>query len=138
MHSGNETLDRNTTESGTVVDAFVGVMGKLKAVIEAENRLLHEGMPASVLETAAEKGALTREYSALGIAVTGDQKSASDVIADPALHDMLIEAGASLCALTEENRALLAQALSATRRRVNSVMQAIRNLEEAAHDSDTL
>jgi hypothetical protein len=127
MEHASETLQPRTSHAlSKTVNDLVGVMSKLKAVIEAENALLHRGMPASVLETMAAKGALTREYAQLGVAITSDAGSASDVLSDPSLHDMLIEAGASLCALTEENRALLAGALSATRRRVDAVMKAIR------------
>ncbi len=82
MAYANDILDhpaaaKARASKGPRVDAFVGVMGKLKAVIEAENQLLHDGIPASVLETTEAKGVLTQEYAQLGIALTDNAHSAA-------------------------------------------------------------
>ncbi len=113
-----------------VLNEFVGVMGKLRAVIEAENDFLSRGMPATLLDTTTLKGQLSQEYALRSSDLVGDAKG--QILSDPALHDKLVRAGAELCALSEENRHLLTKALRATSRRVDAVMDAVRACEDAA------
>jgi hypothetical protein len=115
-----------TERKDVVMNDFVGVMAKLKAVIEAENDFLSRGLPASLLDTTEAKSTLSDEYVQLGGEVAADKHVAGEVIADPALSKMLVEASATLYALSEENCDLLEGALHATRRRVDAVMEAVR------------
>ncbi len=116
------------------VSDFVGVMGKLRAVIEEENDFLSRGMPATLLDTTRSKGALSDELGARGAElVTG---AGGEILSDPALHEQLIKASAELRALTAENRQLLDKALAASRRRIDAVMAAVRAAESEDRSDD--
>jgi len=119
----------------SAVSDFVGVMGRLQAVIAQENDLLNRGLPASVIETIELKAALSKEFGA-----KGDELVAGDTgkeLQGTALQEKLLTATAQLYAMTEENRQLLSRALDATRRRVDKVMDAIRAIEDGADLDDT-
>jgi hypothetical protein len=126
--------DGSVDSAATVQDLseFVGVMGELKAIIEVENYFLSNGMPATLLGSAASKGALSEKYSRLGAAVTEGARGRS--LSDPELQQKLFKASAELCALGVENRKLLSKALAATRRRVDAVLEAA--LASAPADED--
>lgn len=120
-------MDRN---SNPALDNFVGVMGKLKAIIENENDFLERGLPATLLATTKRKSVLSREYGALSnelLDVAVDQ-----LLSDPELQVKLVAAGAELQAMTKENRALLERAVKASRRRVDAVMDAVRSSADAS------
>lgn len=118
------------------VNEFVGILGELKSLIAEENDLLTQGLPASMLETRGEKEQLSQRYGALGKDLV--TQSGEQILSDGALHEKLLEATAQLVAMTEENRQLLSNALAATRRRVDNVMDAIRAYEDGAGDLDGL
>jgi hypothetical protein len=118
--------------SPDVLAEFVGVMGKLKAIIETENDFLNRGLPATLLATTVRKGALSREYAQLGTELVDE--AVDHILRDPGLHGKLLAAGAELQALSAENRDLLERALTATRRRVDAVMQAVRDCDAPAAD----
>ncbi len=118
------------------VSDFVGVMGRLRAVIEEENDFLSRGMPATLLDTTRSKGALSSEFGARGAALV--TSAGGQILSDPALHEQLVKASAELRALSAENRVLLDKALAASRRRIDAVMAAVRACEpgdEAVDDS---
>ena len=117
-------MDRNPA-----LDNFVGVMGKLKAIIENENDFLERGLPATLLATTKRKSVLSREYGALSNEVL--DTAVDQLLADPELQVKLVAAGAELQAMTTENRALLERAVSASRRRVDAVMDAVRASADA-------
>jgi hypothetical protein len=110
------------------VSEFVGVLGQLKAVIAEENDLLSQGLPASMLETIGKKEQLSAKYGALGNEMV--DQSGGQILSDAALQEKLLVATAQLVAMSEENRQLLCDALAATRRRVDKVMEAIRLCED--------
>ena len=117
-------------ERNPALDNFVGVMGKLKAIIENENDFLERGLPATLLATTKRKSVLSREYGTLSnelLDVAVDQ-----LLADPQLQVKLVAAGAELQAMTKENRALLERAVNASRRRVDLVMDAVRASADAS------
>ena len=118
-------MDRNPA-----LDNFVGVMGKLKAIIENENEFLERGLPATLLATTKRKSVLSREYGALGTEML--DRAVDQLLADPELQVKLVAAGAELQAMTTENRALLEKAVFASRRRVNAVMDAVRASADAS------
>ena len=117
-----------------VVSEFVGVMGKLRAVIEEENAILNSGLPATLLLTTERKGVLSQEYDVLGGELVG--RARGQILSDPALQEKLLTATAQLCALSEENRDLLDRALAASRRRIDAVMDAVRASESDGHGDD--
>lgn len=110
------------------VSEFVGVLGELKALIAEENDLLSQGLPASMLSTIAQKEQLSAKYGALGNDLV--DHSAGQILSDAALQEKLLAATSQLFSMTEENRQLLSDALAATRRRVDNVMEAIRTCED--------
>jgi hypothetical protein len=118
-------MDRNPA-----LENFVGVMGKLKAIIENENEFLERGLPATLLATTKRKSVLSREYGALSNELL--DTSVDELLADPGLQVKLVAAGAELQAMTTENRALLERAVSASRRRIDAVMDAVRASADAS------
>ena len=111
------------------VSEFVGVMGKLKALFAEENDLLSQGLPALMLETIEQKEHLSAKYGALGNNLV--DQSAGQILSDGALQEKLLVATAQLVAMSEENRQLLCNALAATRRRIDNVMEAVRVCEDS-------
>jgi hypothetical protein len=124
----------NTLGTPAVLKEFVGVMDKLKAIIETENEFLERGLPATLLATTKRKNILSREYGALSAELL--DHAAEQLMADPELPVKLVAAGAELQAMSTENRQLLERAVAATRRRVDSVMEAVRAAADALPDSD--
>jgi len=122
-------MDRS---SNPALENFVGVMGKLKAIIENENEFLERGLPATLLATTKRKSVLSREYGALSTEVL--DAAVDHLLADPELQVKLVAAGAELQAMSKENRALLERAVKASRRRVDAVMEAVRASADAAPD----
>lgn len=120
-------MDRN---SNPALDNFVGVLGKLRAIIENENDFLERGLPATLLATTKRKSVLSREYGALSAELL--DASVDQLLSDPELQVKLVAAGAELQAMTKENRALLERAVNASRRRVDSVMNAVRASADAS------
>jgi hypothetical protein len=107
-----------------VLKDFVGVMDKLKAIIETENQFLGRGLPATLLATTKRKALLSREYGALSSEML--DAAVDQLLADPSLPAKLVAAGSELQAMSTENRALLSRAVAASRRRVDAVMDAVR------------
>jgi len=122
-------MDRS---SNPALDNFVGVMGKLKAIIENENEFLERGLPATLLATTKRKSVLSREYGALSNELL--DAAVDQLLSDPELQVKLVAAGAELQAMSKENRALLERAVNASRRRVDAVMEAVRASADAAPD----
>jgi len=129
-------MDTNNVATPAVLKEFVGVMDKLKAIIETENEFLERGLPATLLATTKRKSLLSREYGTLSAELL-DHK-AEQLMADPALPVKLVAAGAELQAMSAENRELLERAVAATRRRVDSVMDAVRAAADLLPEDDTL
>ena len=129
-------METNNVATPAVLKEFVGVMDKLKAIIETENEFLERGLPATLLATTKRKSLLSREYGTLSAELL-DHK-AEQLMADPALPVKLVAAGAELQAMSAENRELLERAVAATRRRVDSVMDAVRAAADLLPEDDTL
>jgi len=126
-------MDRNTAATTpAVLKDFVGVMDKLKAIIETENEFLERGLPATLLATTKRKSILSREYGALSNELL--DQAAERLMQDPDLGAKLTAASAELQQMSTENRQLLERAISATRRRVDGVMDAVRAAEAGLDD----
>ncbi len=103
---------------------LMDVMAELIKVVEAENELLYRGLPATLSDFARHKDNLTNQFVDISRNVmTG---CAQDIADDIALRDQIVATGETLRLLTQENMRLLRGAMSATRRRIDSVMNAIR------------
>ena len=112
---------------------LVSVMEELKMVIETENEHMTRGLPPSILDTGLEKSLLSEEFRQLYAEIAGEEGIDID---DPALQEQVMKANAELQELSEENTDLLNKALSATRRRVDAVMEAIRATGDLPPDHD--
>jgi flagellar biosynthesis/type III secretory pathway chaperone len=128
-------MEQNTTVTPAVLREFVGVMDKLKAIIETENEFLERGLPATLLATTKRKSILSREYGVLSNELL--DHAVEQLMADPALPAKLAAAGAELQAMSLENRELLERAVAATRRRVESVMEAVRAAANMLPEDET-
>jgi flagellar biosynthesis/type III secretory pathway chaperone len=127
-------MDRTAVPfSPAVFKDFVGVMDKLKAIIETENEFLERGLPATLLATTKRKNQLSRQYGALSGEVL--DAAVNQLLADPELPGKLVAAGQELQQMGLENRYLLERAIAASRRRVDSVMEAVRDSAPAATDA---
>lgn len=126
-------IDQAGTQ-GSAVSEFVDVLDELKTLIAEENDLLNQGLPASMIETIDAKEQLSLKYGALGNDLV--DRSGGQILSDDALREKLLQATAQLVAMTEENRQLLSNALAATRRRVDNVMEAIRTCEDDTQNID--
>lgn len=111
------------------LDQLLEVVTELTALMLQENAFLRSGMPAALSELSDGKERLTQRLVELGrsAAVAGDAAEAD------ALKRHLVASGAALKVLTRENMHLLEGAMSASRRRIESVMQAIRTHEGVAN-----
>ena len=104
--------------------AMIELIDDLISVIAAENRQLAEGMPASAAELTKRKALLADALSQW----VGEVRSQRIVVADadPRLHSRLRELCDELGTRMHENLDRLRRALAATGRRVDAIMQAIR------------
>lgn len=113
------------------LDQLLEVVAELTAVMQRENAFLRGGMPAALSELGDSKEQLTRRLMELGR--LGGAPSLADDREQQELKRHLAASGAALKSLTRENMQLLEGAMSASRRRIESVMQAIRAHEGGAH-----
>lgn len=113
------------------ISELLNVMRELKDVLVTENDLLERGLPAGLSEVADRKIQLSEEYAELSQDALS--RYAEELIADPALNARLVAAGQELRVLTAENMQRLDGALAATRRRIDSVMAAIRQYDDQEH-----
>ena len=103
---------------------LLDVMGELSGVLAVENELLRRGLPASLSDVAERKVDLTEKYTEIADDVVEDLSA--DPAVDPLLVGALGQAASRLQGLTEENLVRLETALSATRRRIDAVMEAVK------------
>jgi hypothetical protein len=117
--------DLRPPQSGerTVV-ALLDVMLDLAALIRSENALLARGQPAALAGMTQRKLALSGEFSGLQKIVLHRHKRV--IAANAVLRRRLEEVGRELDGLARENLERLEATMAASRRRIESVMAAIR------------
>ena len=108
-----------------VIADLMAVMQDLMTVVRSENDLLHRGLPAALSDYAAQKDLLTDHFSHLSRSVLASCQQ--ELLADDELRQQIVGTGQALKSLTQENMRLLRGAMEATRRRINSVMTAIKS-----------
>jgi flagellar biosynthesis/type III secretory pathway chaperone len=117
-------MKSNPIQNELVIADLMTVMSDLIAIVESENDLLHRGLPATLSDYADRKEILTNQFTNLsrGVLLTCRDELAED----DDLRSQIVSTGQVLKSLTQENMRLLRGAMDATRRRINSVMTAIR------------
>jgi len=121
--SESEPADLERIEEAAQV--LLEIVTELALVMDEENRLLAEGMPAGLVGTVARKTELTADYAGLWEAVrTGLSQT---LAADPEFAETLTQAVGDLREIATENVARLEAAMVASRRRVEAALSALRD-----------
>jgi hypothetical protein len=105
-------------------DMLMAVVSDLTDVILEENALLTEGLPAAVAATVDRKLELSDAYEDLYAELVESRRDS--LTCDPDFARRLMDAVVVLREATSENLARLDAAMTASRRRVESVMAAMR------------
>jgi hypothetical protein len=111
-------------EINAAVAAVIDLMQRMTLVIEEENRILSQGMPASLASTSARKTELADQFEGWANRVRTAQIEIGH--ADIEMRAKLLNATKALRTVMEENVVRLRIAMEASRRRVEAVMSAIR------------
>jgi hypothetical protein len=111
-------------EVNAAVVAVIDLMQRMTLVIEEENRILSQGMPASLASTSARKNELADQFERWANRVRTAQIEIGRV--DTEMRAKLLESTKALRAVMEQNVVWLRIAMEASRRRVEAVMNAIR------------
>jgi flagellar biosynthesis/type III secretory pathway chaperone len=107
------------------VDDLMTLIDELNTVVDEENRVLARGLPASLSRFTARKNELADEFERWVAAIAGGRISLWSV--DSARRERFLAAVARLHKDMDENVERLRSAIDASRRRIDAVMQAIRN-----------
>lgn len=122
--------------SAELPEQLLLVVNDLIEVIEEENAIMAEGLPASLVTTIERKLDLSEVYEDL---CADAAEYCPDLLSnDPDFADALVEAVTRLREVTTENLARLEAAMEASRRRVEAVMDAMRESvrENAPYTAD--
>lgn len=114
----------NPLRSEIAVAHLMSVMSDLISTVETENDFLTRGMPAALSALADCKDGLTHQFVDVSRSVMAT--CAAEIAADEQLRQQIVGTGEVLRSITQENMRLLRQAMSATQRRIDTVMAAIR------------
>ncbi len=107
----------------TIVHDLAQVMSELVEVIRAENAFLESGMPSALSSFVTRKEDLVARYVELHKLVL--MTARDQLQTNHALHASLTQSGLALRTVTEENMQRLSDAMLATRRRIDSVIEAV-------------
>jgi len=119
LHSLAEPGDYPPTES------LLATVVELSAVMAEENAALASGYPAGLVTTAERKTELAAEYAELWEELEADM--AETLAADPEFGRRLMAAVSRLRLVAGENVARLEAAMSASRRRVDAILDTLRS-----------
>ncbi len=103
---------------------LLDVVTELTEIVREENACMAEGLPAGVGATVDRKRELSDVYEYLCAELLDEQKDS--LTADPDLARKLMDAVVRLREVTAENLTRLEAAVTASRRRVEAVMAAMR------------
>ena len=107
------------------IDDLMKLIDELNTVVDEENRVLARGLPASLSRFTARKNELATEFEKWVAAIASGRISLWNV--DSAKRERFLAAVARLHKDMDENVERLRAAIDASRRRIDAVMQAIRN-----------
>ena len=114
-------------QSGTddaAVEAVIELLHELIFIIVSENRLLAQGLPASLSQFVERKTELSETFERWVADVKANKIHIS--LASPARREQLIQYTRRLGADMEENLSRLRLAMDASRHRIDAIMAAIR------------
>jgi ABC-type transporter Mla subunit MlaD len=121
---GRPDADQRPPEEQPVAD-LLDIMAELSEVLTTENDMLRRGLPASLAEMTERKAALADDYSETAEELVSHHLD--ELLCHPELAAHLGRAGSQLQRLTTENLDRLETALTATRRRIDAVMDAVKS-----------
>jgi len=107
-----------------LAEALLDTVCELSELIIEENRALATGYPAGLTASTDRKAVLAAEYAELWEDLGPD--GAAALAQDPDFSKVLMAAVVALRTATQENATRLEAALAASRRRVESVLEALR------------
>lgn len=107
-----------------LAEALLETVTELSEIIAEENRVLASGFPAGLVATTERKTELAAEYAELWEDL--GPEGASQLAQDPEFGRTLMAAVVSLRQATQENVTRLEAAMAASRRRVEAVLDALR------------
>lgn len=119
-----DTIPDGTASARETVTSLMAVMHELTALLREENDLLRRGMPAQAAARTNRKVDLSNSYTEL--MMLARYRYLADIKADPGLREPLLAISHELDGLSRENLTRLEAAMQATRRRIESVMKAIK------------
>lgn len=124
MKRMNGNQGNSVSEINAAIEDVIKLMRSLVLVIEEENRILSQGIPASLTATAARKSELADQFETW----VGRVKNAQIRVdaADAAMRAQLMSVTGALREAMNENVLRLKAAMGASRRRVDAIMSAIR------------
>lgn len=111
-------------EINAAVEAVIDLMQRMVLVIDEENRILSQGIPASLASTSARKTELADRFEEWVARVKSAQVQIGR--ADIEVRANLLASTKALRVAMDENVVRLRIAMEASRRRVEAVMNAIR------------
>jgi hypothetical protein len=117
---------------------IIVLLDELIVVIGEENWSLSAGVPASLSQSVGRKTQLAERLESWCDAM---RRGEIDMrLSEPALLAILIERLRTLRAAMDKNTSLIRHAMLATRRRINAIMQALRETQRVSsgYGSDTL
>lgn len=122
MHPTPAQLPDVAPSSG-IAQTLMEVITELAAVMVEENAILAAGYPAGLSATSDRKIDLSNEYADLWDEVSAD--AAELLAADPGFTHRLMAAVTALRGVAAENAVRLEAAMTASRQRVEAVLQAL-------------
>jgi hypothetical protein len=113
-----------TGTDDVAVEAVIALLEELTSIIVGENRLLAQGLPASLSQFVTRKTELSEVFERWVADVKAHKIHLS--LASPDRREYLIQCTRQLGVNMEENLSRLRLAMEASRRRIDAIMAAIR------------
>lgn len=125
MFPSTPMMQDQADPQGRLSARLMDVIAELTEVIQEENAIMAEGMPAGVVRTLDRKLELSDSYEEL-LEMLVENKPAA-LTANPEFARKLMDSVLVLRQATQENLARLDAAMTASKRRVEAVMTAMRS-----------
>jgi hypothetical protein len=136
MNQTTMPQDETAAMLTVALNDLMALIEELNAIVDEENRVLARGLPASLSRFTTRKNELADEFEKWVKAISAGHISLWSVEAER--RERFLAAVAGLHESMDENVERLRAAIDASRRRIDAVMQAIRNefRSTAAYDAN--